>query len=100
MPPSQRIARLSGLIDLLNSRRNQFFAPIALLLLWGTQVAFAIEAWRRASGPRIARWLEIVGQFEALCALAGFAYENPDDPFPEIVTDDNLLRRRRTWAIH
>ena len=87
VPPSQRIAQLSGLIDLLNSRRNQFFAPIALLLLWGTQVAFAIEAWRRASGRRIARWLEIVGQFEALCALAGFAYENPDDPFPEIVTD-------------
>jgi hypothetical protein len=87
MPPSQRIAQLSGLIDLLNSRRNQFFAPIALLLLWSTQIAFAIEAWRRRSGTRIARWLEIVGQFEALCALAGFAYENPDDPFPEIVTD-------------
>jgi hypothetical protein len=87
VPPSQRIAQLSGLIDLLNSRRNQFFLPFALLLLWGTQVAFAIEGWRRASGPRIARWLAIVGQFEALCALAGFAYENPDDPFPEIVTD-------------
>jgi hypothetical protein len=87
MPPSQRIARLSGLIDLLNSRRNMLFAPIAALLLWGTQVAFALEAWRRASGPRVARWLEIIGQFEALCALAGFAYENPDDPFPEIVTD-------------
>ena len=27
--------------------------------------------WRRTSGPRIARWLEIVGQFEALCAFAG-----------------------------
>jgi hypothetical protein len=85
--PSQRIARLGGLIDLLNSRRNQFFAPVALLLLWGTQVAFAIEVWRRRSGPRIARWLEVVGQFEALCALACFAYENPADPFPEIVTD-------------
>ncbi len=86
--PSQRIAKLSGLIDLLNSRRNQFFAPIAFLLLWGTQVAFAIEAWRRASGTCVRTWLEIVGQFEALCALAGFAYENPDDPFPEIVTNE------------
>jgi hypothetical protein len=87
-PPSQRIARLGGLIDLLNSRRNQFFAPVALLLLWGTQLAFAIEAWRRRSGPRVARWLEVVGQFEALCAFASFAYENPDDPFPEIVEDE------------
>ena len=27
------------------------------------------------------------GQFEALCALASYAAENPSDPFPEIVTD-------------
>ena len=38
-------------------------------------------------GPAIARWLAVVGQFEALCALAAYAYENPDDPFPEIVTE-------------
>jgi hypothetical protein len=84
-PPSQRIARLSGLIDILESRRNQFFAPIAYLVLWGTQCAYALEGWRAASGASIGRWLAILGQFEALSALAGYAYENPDDPFPEIV---------------
>jgi hypothetical protein len=84
-PPSQRIAQLGNLIDLLNSRRNQFFAPFAYLLLWGTQMAHAIEAWRSVSGKAIERWLAVVGQFEALCALASYAYENPEDPFPEIV---------------
>ncbi len=29
----------------------------------------------------------MVGEFEALCALASYSYENPEDPFPEIVTD-------------
>ncbi|HEY7428885.1 MAG TPA: hypothetical protein VH682_31935 [Gemmataceae bacterium] len=85
MPPSQRIAQLGNLLDLLNSRRNQLFAPFALLLMWGTQMAHAIEAWRAIAGPAIARWLAVVGQFEALCALAAYGYENPDDPFPEIV---------------
>jgi hypothetical protein len=84
-PPSQRIAQLSNLIDLLNSRRNQLFAPFAYLLLWGTQCAYAIEAWRSITGKVIGRWLAVVGQLEALCALAAYAYENPDDPFPEIV---------------
>lgn len=83
--PSQRIAALGNLIDLLNSRRNQFFAPFALLLLWGTQVAHAIDRWRTVSGPAVGRWLEIVGEFEALCALAAYAGENPADPFPELV---------------
>src|SRR5262245_10324221 len=68
--PSQRIAQLGNLIDILNSRRNQFFLPFALLLMWGTQLAHAIEAWRARSGTSIGRWLSIVGEFEALCALA------------------------------
>jgi DNA mismatch repair ATPase MutS len=87
VPPSERIAQLGNLLDLLNSRRNQLFAPLAYLLMWGTQMAHAIEAWRAVAGPAIGRWLAVVGQFEALCALAAYGYENPDDPFPEIVTD-------------
>jgi hypothetical protein len=85
--PSARIAQLGNLIDLLNSQRNQLFMPFALLLLWTAQMAFAIERWRRTSGPAVRGWLAVVGQFEALCALATFAYENPDHPFPEVVED-------------
>jgi MutS domain V len=88
VPPSERIAQLGNLLDLLHSRRNQLFAPLAYLLMWGTQMAHAIEAWRALAGPAIGRWLAVVGQFEALCSLAAYAYENPDDPFPEIVTGE------------
>jgi hypothetical protein len=87
-PPSQCIARLGNLLDKLNSRRNQFFAPIAALLHWGTQFAYAIERWRARSGKAITGWLSAVGQFEALCALAAYGYENPADPFPEVVTGE------------
>jgi hypothetical protein len=45
--PSRRIARLEQLIGLLDWRRNQFFAPVAALLLWSTHIAFALEAWRK-----------------------------------------------------
>jgi hypothetical protein len=86
-PPSQQIARLGNLLDLLAQRRNQLFLPFALLLLWGTQCAFALERWRLRNGPKVATWLGVVGQFDALCALATFAYENPDDPFPEVLPD-------------
>ena len=82
--PSQRIAHLHRLIHLLEARRNELFAPLAAMLLWTTQLAFAIEAWRAISGPAIARWLRVVGEIEALCAVAGYAYERPHDPFPEL----------------
>src|SRR5262245_35028744 len=86
-PPSWRLARLARLLDWLDSRRNPFFAPVAALLLWSTQLAFRIEAWRLATGPAIRRWLKVVGEFEALCALATYAYENPSDSFPELVAE-------------
>ena len=83
-PPSARIAKLQRLIDLLNSRQNQIFAPVAAVTLWGAQVAFAIERWRRRSGPHLAAWLEGIGEFEALCSLGGYAFEHPADVWPLI----------------
>ncbi len=83
--PSQQIARLNRLIELLDSRRNLFFAPLATILLWPVQCAIAIERWRQSSGPAVARWLAAVGELEALSSLAAYSYEHPHDPFPELV---------------
>lgn len=89
--PSQDIARLVKLVAYLDQRRNEFFALISINLLWATQFSFAIESWRLRHGPEIESWLENFGEFEALCALAGYAYEHPGDPFPEIVDGEVLL---------
>jgi DNA mismatch repair ATPase MutS len=53
------------------------------LMLWTEQLAFAIEAWRRVSGPALRRWLDAVGEIEALCCLGAYAWEHPADVFPE-----------------
>jgi DNA mismatch repair ATPase MutS len=86
-PASIQIKRLARLLHLLDTKKNQLFMPFAAVLLWTTQLALAIDVWRGVSGPAIATWLAAVGEFEALCALAAYAAENPGDPFPEIVTD-------------
>lgn len=82
--PSQQIARLNRLIDLLDARRNMIFALLAPVLLWPLQLAIAIESWRQSSGAAVGRWLAAVGELEALNSLAGYSYEHPDDPFPEL----------------
>ena len=83
-PPSARIARLHRLLELLDGRRNQLFAPLALVLLWATQLGLAIERWRGQCGPALGRWIEAAGEFEALCSLAGLAFERPQWHFPEL----------------
>ncbi|MGE3821828.1 MAG: DNA mismatch repair protein MutS [Isosphaeraceae bacterium] len=83
-PASHRIARLARLLHLLDMKDHQLFAPIAGLTLWVPQLAFRIDAWRASAGPAIAGWLEAVGEFEALTALAAYSFEHPDDPFATI----------------
>jgi DNA mismatch repair ATPase MutS len=68
-------------------QHNVFFLLLSLPFLWGTHVAWAIEAWRRANGGRIRRWLVAVGEFEALASLSAYRYEHPHDPFPTVVAD-------------
>jgi hypothetical protein len=94
LPPSQQIARLKRLIELLDSRRNPLFAPVAALLLWPLQCSFAIERWRQSSGPAVARWLAAVGELEALCSLAGYSFEHPHDPFPELVEGEECFEAK------
>ncbi|HUG90879.1 MAG TPA: hypothetical protein VML55_08605 [Planctomycetaceae bacterium] len=87
-PPSRHITRLRRRIQTLhNSLDNQFFAPIAFVLGLPVHLAHSIERWREAAGTHIPEWLEAVGEFEALVSLAGYAYENPDDPLPELAQD-------------
>ena len=86
-PPSARIAQLRSLVSWLDSTHNMMFAPIAVVLLLRPQFAIAIDRWHAAYGPAVAEWLRAVGDVEALAALATFAYERPEDPFPELVDD-------------
>jgi hypothetical protein len=86
-PPSRRIAHLHRLMELLDSRDNLLVRIIGPPLLWTTQVALAIEAWREANGPSVRGWLAAAGELEALSALANYAYEHPSDPFPELIQD-------------
>jgi len=88
---SKSIRRLERLMTWLAAQRNQAFAPIAFVLLWSVHFGLAIERWRARKGGEIRRWLRAVGELEALCDLACYAYEHPADPFPEVVDPGPLF---------
>ena len=98
LPASKQIARLNRLVELLDSRRNLIFAPFAGILLWPVQCAISIEQWRQQSGPAVGRWLDAVGELEALSSFASYAYEHPHDPFPELI--DSNARFEATQMGH
>ena len=91
VPASARIRKLDQMVAWLDAQRNQLFMPIAFLLLWSLHFSLAIESWRAVNGKEIARWFRAVGRFEALCALAGYAFENPEDPMAKFRNQGDMI---------
>jgi hypothetical protein len=83
---SRAIARLTQLVSLHESTtHNALFAPFTAALHVPDQLALAIDRWHAAHGRAVENWLRVVGELEALSALATYAYEHPADPFPILV---------------
>lgn len=88
---SDHIGRFLRLISLVKHRDNEFFMYLSFCLLWGTQFAFAIERWRCRYGAHTLEWMAVLGELEALLSLSTYAFEHPQDPFPEVTTNDPLF---------
>jgi MutS domain V len=92
MAPSAAIARLGRVLHRLDSRHNMMLRALDLFAFWTVQLSFVAEGWKRRFGPGVRGWLEAAGEFEALEALAGYAYERPADVWPEFVEDGAYVR--------
>src|SRR5204863_9458328 len=82
---SRAIARLTQLVSWRESSlHNLLFMPLTTALLVPEHLALAINRWQAACGTHVADWLRIVGELEALSALALYSYEHPADPCPAL----------------
>ena len=85
---SSAIRSLHRLVELHEWQHNLIFLILSLPFLWGTHVAWAIEAWRARHGGHIRGWLDAIAELEALSSISAFKFEHPRDPFPAIVASD------------
>jgi hypothetical protein len=84
---SKSVRKLERLLNALNERNKEWFYGPSLLLLAGTQLCTAIEQWRIEHRAALRGWLDAWAEFEALNALANYAYENPENTFPDFSTE-------------
>ncbi len=85
------VAALGRCVDRLGYRRNMMFAPVDFLLFWSFHHAQAVQGWRRRHGAAIPAWLGALGEFEALLSVAGYAFDHPADPFPQVREGDGAM---------
>ncbi|MBS1826969.1 MAG: hypothetical protein JST93_16745 [Acidobacteria bacterium] len=89
---AQNASALLGQLDpaflILTQRTKEWLFHLSLWLALGTQAALAIESWRQQHRTALLAWLDAWAEFEALLAIAAYAYENPEDCWPDITAGD------------
>jgi hypothetical protein len=71
--------------------------PLQLLFLWDFHTLALLERWQRDFGSRARRWLTVLGELEALSALAGLAHDNPEWAFPDLTPGASWSPRTGAW---
>jgi len=87
LTPSEAIRRLARIVEYLKQRHNPALRMLDAFIFFSPQLVFATQRWQQEFGPSIRGWLSAVGEFEALTALSAYAYEHPEDVFPELMGD-------------
>jgi len=87
-----KIKELNNIISAFDNRLNLFVGLILNgLLLWDFHCIMKLEKWRRAAASNLPEWLILLGRVDGLNSLANYAYNNPDNSFPQVVENGPLL---------
>lgn len=92
---SQAVRQLSKLMNALDQRNNLLISTILNgLIFWELRQVMRIEKWKEDHASDLPRWIETIGEIDAYCSLATFAYNHPDYIFPEICSQSFHLQAK------
>ncbi|MFZ3216783.1 MAG: hypothetical protein WA192_12055 [Candidatus Acidiferrales bacterium] len=84
---SQSVRQLARIAYWIDAHEGLLGHLLELPALYSVQRGLAADAWRRQWGAKMRAWVDITGEMEALLSLAGYSYEHPKDPFPELAEE-------------
>jgi len=82
------LKKLVSSLAIVEQRSKEYFLVLSLLLAAGTQAAISIADWKHKNAEAMQEWLAAWAEFEALNAVATYAFEHPEDAWPELLADD------------
>lgn len=88
---SSHLKVLERLIRLVEQREKEMFHYLSYLLAGGTQLVLAVDHWRSEHQQHFRGWVDAWAEFEALQAVAGYAFEQPGTIFPDLVDGDPVF---------
>ncbi len=82
---SHTFQHLKSLVHQFEYRQNIVINLIVnSLLLWDIRCVYRLWKWHKRHHKKLAAWLDVIAETDALISLANFAYNQPDYVFPEV----------------
>ncbi|MDA8441880.1 MAG: DNA mismatch repair protein [Peptococcaceae bacterium] len=91
---SAQTASLMRIVAAIANRYSSMYLLLNILTLWDYQCMIALEAWRQESAPHLAKWLDALGELEALVSLAVIGCEHPDCAEPQLAERAPFVRAK------
>ena len=82
------LKKLDGSLVIIEQRSKEYFFIFSLLTAAGCHAAISLANWKRRHAAAMRVWLTAWAEFEALNALATFAFEHPAYSWPELLPPD------------
>src|SRR5690348_1797294 len=86
---SRAIRKLAHIVNWIDARDSLLMKIVDVPVLYTIQVGLAADAWREREGQRARVWVDAAAEFEALLSLSAYAYEHPQDIFPEFTNAES-----------
>jgi hypothetical protein len=88
--PSKQLKRVARITSAASIRGNPLVWLFANLLMpWDLILVHFLQRYKSNLANVLPQWLDVWYELETICALANFAYLNPDYVFPDIENSDH-----------
>jgi hypothetical protein len=99
-PANSALRSVQNQFNVVEQLTREYSAVLSLLFSIGTHAAIAIASWKRRYATSLKHWMTAWGEFEALCALANYAFEHRADVYPTLLPPQRPGQIRATALGH
>ncbi|MCH4257760.1 MAG: DNA mismatch repair protein [Clostridium tyrobutyricum] len=88
---SGQLENFSKICSSVANRRNMLYSILNPILMLEYHWNISVETWKIKSGKNFEKWIDVIGEMEALSSISTIKYNNPSWIMPEIITGSSRI---------
>jgi len=90
----EEMKKLSSLMDWIgDSTSNAYYFIINVLAFADVFIIYNLNRWREKNGEKVEKWIEVMGEFDALSSISNISFDHDDWCLGEISNDKEVIAK-------